>query len=159
MAKQGLMDKLDAEAVGQDVAASHSEEEEDSLAGTEPVPTDEDLNSDTNAPQTLGEPRSPSTKGVDLASSPAASSTQGTEEAPETGDKQVQIKTPEVDPPPPHVSGDESPKRSITPVDVEKAAPAPTGPSIVAQQLIQIQAFMNSDLYLEWQRTQQQVST
>ena len=50
------MDKLDTGAVGHGVSASHSEEEEDSLADTEPMPTDDDLNSDANAPQTLGEP-------------------------------------------------------------------------------------------------------
>ena len=51
----GLMDKLDTGAVGHGVSASHSEEEEDSLADTEPMPTDDDLNSDANAPQSLGE--------------------------------------------------------------------------------------------------------
>ena len=71
MVRLGLrdMDKLDTGAVGHGVSASHSEEEEDSLADTEPMPTDDDLNSDVNGPQSYGKSPGRSSNDVDLAPS------------------------------------------------------------------------------------------
>ena len=130
----GLVDKLDTGAVGHGVTASHSEEEEDSLADTEPMPTDEDLTSDINAPQSSRKSPGRSSNEVDLAPSPIASTTQETEDASETGDEQMLAKVPEVESSPPQVT---------TPaVNMEMAVPAPTVPSMVEQQM---RAFMASD--------------